>query len=423
MSDGHVSIQDDAGLKLAQHHFELRQSVPLSQRAKPLGWWYHAKKSASLFPGITKAVSAKFLSDHYRARAKQQSTFDTAVNTLTYGGFKLWIGWRAQQVAKRHGLSNQWAANARIIARTRFADPNDLALFRIEQANQLDHYMRRFEYAALNRMFNPANWKRDCLLANKIDFYLYCMIKGLPAPAFHGFWSDGETIVIDPDCGEQVILKPHDGEGGDGVEVLNVPERSRSDADAMARWITAQCQGRKGQWIVQEKMETANELRPIALNALPTMRVTTFINEAGEPEIVTSVLRFPADPNSRVDNIKSGGLMAPIDPETGLLGQGCKGRGLGDYDTHPASDAPITGRVIDCWTDARALVIKAHKSAFSQYSLVGWDIAPTTRSPVIIEGNGKPCAIVAQRASRKGIGETRFGEIMAWHLKQAREAA
>ncbi len=397
-----------------------RRSIAAEERELPLGWWYHAKKRYALFPGIRRATCPTFLQQHYRHIEASQGPLRRLVNAITFAGFHAWLGFRARQTAKRYHMPDGWVQQAKRIGRERFVDPNDLALFRITEPAEMDVFLRRFEVSGLNRRFNPANWTRDCLLANKIDFYLFCLDRGLATPMLHGYFSKGSTTPVSLPDADNVIVKPNDGEGGDGVELVEVPPEARSELDAFARWIEKHCEGRKGEWIIQERLIPSEDLDGIALSALPTMRISSMINEHGEPEIVTSVLRFPSDPDTRVDNIKSGGLMAHIDPQSGVLSRGCRGRGVGEYDRHPFSDAPITGRQIENWDAVRELVLRAHGEHFRQYALVGWDIAPTTKGPMIVEGNGKPCMIVAQRASGKGVGETRYGELIAWHLAERR---
>lgn len=414
-----IHTDDTVGRTIARLLSE-RRAISASERDLPLGWWYHAKKRYPLFPGISRAIGSSFLSGHYRHIEASQGLGRKLVNAITFASFHAWLGFRAKQVAKRYAMPDGWAAQAKRIGRKRFADPNDLALFRITNADELDFFLRRFEHSDINRRYNPVNWTRDCLLANKIDFYLFCLDRGLATPMLHGFFSNGEPNAISLPDAQTVIVKPNDGEGGDGVELVEVPEESCATLDEFSKWIARHCVGRPGEWIVQERLHASDELDGLALSALPTMRVTTMLNETGEPEIVTSVLRFPSDPDTRVDNIKSGGLMAHIEPKSGVLGCGCRGRGVGDFDRHPTTDAPITGRTLQCWDEAVALVTQAHSKHFGQYALIGWDIAPTTKGPMIVEGNGKPCMIVAQRACGKGVGATRYGELIAWHLAERR---
>jgi hypothetical protein len=64
----------------------------------------------------------------------------------------------------------------------------------------------------------------------------------------------------------------------------------------------------------------------------------------------------------------------------------------------------------------KALAIRAHAEAFADYALIGWDVAMTTQGPLLIEGNGKPGVLMPQRAARRGLGQGRYGELLAHHL-------
>lgn len=381
-------------------------------------WWYYAKKKFAPFPGIARAKGPAFLNDHYRQRESEQGLLSRLANLVVWLGFRAWLPFRARSVARKYGFGKAWEMRTRSIARRRFADPNDIALFRIERASAFDHYFRRFETAGISRRINPANWRPDCMLGNKIDFYLHGLLHRLKVPRLYAIVTDGEpTLVSLPEAGE-LVLKPNGGEGGDGVAILPLPADAGTSASAFAGWLREQCRDRPGEWVAQQRLRPHPGLEGLSLSALPTVRITTMLNERGEYEIVTSVLRFPSDPKVSVDNIKAGGLMAPIDSDTGILGEGCKGRGVGDYSHHPVTNAPISGRQLPHWPQVRELVLDAHARAFRRYSIVGWDVAITADGPYLIEGNGKPCMIVAQRAPRKGLGETRYGALIAWHLAE-----
>jgi hypothetical protein len=136
---------------------------------------------------------------------------------------------------------------------------------------------------------------------------------------------------------------------------------------------------------------------------------------------VNAVLRLASDPAAQVDNMKAGGLLAPIDLATGRLGIGCKGYGGDDYAVHPVTGAPIAGFVLPHWDEAKALAVRAHRAAFDDYALIGWDVGLTDRGPILVEGNSKPGVLMPQRAGRQGLGEQRYGALLAFHL--ARTAA
>ena len=69
-------------------------------------------------------------------------------------GFAAWLPSRTRAVARKYGMDAQWERQALAIARERFVDPNDIALFRIERPEELDHYIRRFEDAGFNKIEN-----------------------------------------------------------------------------------------------------------------------------------------------------------------------------------------------------------------------------------------------------------------------------
>jgi hypothetical protein len=321
---------------------------------------------------------------------------------------------RARRVAARYGLGRGWAKQATRIARERFADPNDLALFRIGNGAELGRFMRRFEYAAISKRINPACWRDDCALADKLRFYARAAEHGLPHPPVVAAIRAGRVEVDRVPPAGPLAMKPADGEGGGGFRLL---DWAGGDVAAFSHFLSGQPGLGRGDWVIQLKVAPHPALRDIALSALPTARMTTIRDEAGAPELVTSVLRFPSVEHVFIDNIKAGGLMAPVDPDTGRLGAACRGKQAGEVDRHPVTGAEVAGLQLPDWNSAKELVLRAHREAFPEYSMVGWDIALTPDGPVLIEGNGKPCVVVAQRATGRGIGETRFGALIAHHLK------
>lgn len=382
-------------------------------------WWYYFKKKYALYPGISRFRAGDFLTEYYRHRQSRQSLIGKMANAAVFAGFHIWLPWRAREIAAKYGLPNGWIRQAVAIGRQCIADPNDIALFRIENAEQMRRHLRRFEHAAISKLVNPLNWLPDCRLGNKLTFHNACRAHMLPHPEIYAVARDSGIAVYKVPEDGLLAFKPTGGEGGRGFGLIDF---RGGDSDREARFqalVAARMKGRTGSWMIQRKLDTHPELRAIGLSALLTARISTMLNEQGEPEVVTSVMRLPADGSSLVDNIKSGGLMAPIDLETGLLGPGCVGRGVGEASHHPASGAAIEGLRVPYLQEAVALALRAHADAFPDYTLVGWDVAITGEGPYLLEGNGKPCMIVAQRAPRKGLGETRFGQLVRFHLRRA----
>lgn len=373
---------------------------------------YFLKKAWALYPGVIRPVAATFLQDHYVRRKASRGYARAAADAVTGLLFHAWIPWRAARVQRKFGHDAAWRRRAAAIARAGFADPNDIALFGIERAEQLSLYIRRFEDAALNKRINPLGWRDDCALADKRRFAARCQDAGLPHPETVAILSGTQLRIVADPAGRALIAKPVNGEGGDGFVLLGC----FADREMLVRELPGRFARRNGEWLIQPLIAVHRGLVDIALGALPTVRVVTMLDEAGVPEVVSATFRCAADPAARVDNMKAGGLIAPVALDSGMLGTARRGYGGDDHDVHPVTRAIIAGRLLPDWPAATELVIRAHQQAFGDYVLIGWDVAFSEGGPMLIEGNGKPGVLMPQRAARRGLGESRYGALLAHHL-------
>lgn len=374
-------------------------------------WYYYLKKAWALYPGVIRPVSATALLAHYERRRRRRGAVRVAVDAFTGLAFHLWVPLRARQVQRYYGLDAGWRERAVRVAHAAFADPNDIALFRIEQPDQLATYLRRFENAPLNKQINPPGWTRQCTLADKQRFADRCRRAGLPHAATLAIVDRGRMQVFADPAGRELVAKPADGEGGGGVRMLG-----RVANIAGMRALLPALRRVRGVTLVQARISVHAALRDISLNALSTVRVITMRNEDDIPEVVSATFRCASDPAACVDNLKSGGLIAAVDLDTGRLGVACRGHGGVDYSHHPVNGAGIAGTLLPDWQEAMDLVVRAHDEAFSEYVLIGWDVALTPDGPLLIEGNGKPGVLLSQRAARSGLVQGRYGALLAHHL-------
>jgi hypothetical protein len=161
------------------------------------------------------------------------------------------------------------------------------------------------------------------------------------------------------------------------------------------------------------------EVADLTAGALPTVRVSTCLDEQGEPEVVGAVFRMAIGSNRTVDNLHAGGIAAGVDLETGTLSAasnlGMDAR-LGWLDRHPDTDADIVGRTLPLWEEIKTLATQAHR-AFDDRVIVGWDIGVTDEGPLVVEGNSSPDLDIVQRFGEPAC-VSRLGELLAWHLKQ-----
>jgi hypothetical protein len=167
-------------------------------------------------------------------------------------------------------------------------------------------------------------------------------------------------------------------------------------------------------------MRPHRDLLAITTGALPTVRVVTCLDEAGEPVVVAAVLRTSLGRNRTVDNLHAGGIGALVDIGSGTLGKasnlGSNAR-LGWLSAHPDTGAAIEGRVVPCWNEVKMQAIAAHRH-FSDRVVVGWDIAILEDGPIFIEGNGNPDLDILQRFMRTGLREHRLASLLAYHLRE-----
>ncbi|MEE3218167.1 MAG: sugar-transfer associated ATP-grasp domain-containing protein [Pseudomonadota bacterium] len=378
---------------------------------------YYAKKAFALFPGGADATSAPVFAAHYARRRRNRSLAREALDRVIARAFFAWLPSRTRAVARKYGMDAQWERQALAIARARFVDPNDIALFRIERAEELDHYIRRFEDAGFNKIINQKGWSRACALVDKAAFYRRCAAHDLPHPAVHAVY-DREVHDFRPAHGHPLIAKPTHGEGGRGVALLPHAVSDITDQAAFAQAIAPYVDDRQV-WVLQRALRNHAALTDYAMDALATARLTTMRNETGEPELVSSVLRVPSLRGPVIDNMKAGGLIMPVDLETGRADIACKGYGGGDYHCHPVSCAAFSDLQLPDWKAAVALACRAHSTAFPEYTLIGWDIGFTPDGPMVVEGNAKPGVLMPQRSGRKGLAGQRYGELLAFNLERA----
>lgn len=170
--------------------------------------------------------------------------------------------------------------------------------------------------------------------------------------------------------------------------------------------------------LVQPALANHPAFAAFTSGALSTMRVVTWRSESGGFEVTDAILRMPVSATAAVDNFHAGGIAAPIDIATGLLGPATTlddGPGHSLFDHHPYTGARITGAAVPFWSEVTKLALRAHE-AFDAHVVIGWDIAVLAEGPCLIEGNISPGVGTLQRAANQPLGDRRFGQLLAHHL-------
>jgi hypothetical protein len=266
--------------------------------------------------------------------------------------------------------------------------------------------------------------RRGSPLNDKALFAQYCVANGIRCietiMQVHGRIPDQAL----PD--RNLFVKWNKGRGGRGAErwdriaplTFEGPSGERLEASALLERLAGR--SRKATLIVQPRLTPNHKLADVTTGALPTIRIVTCLDEAGNPEVIGAVFRMAIGGNVTVDNLHAGGIAAAVTLDSGRLSRatnlGTDAR-LGWLSEHPDTGAAIEGRALPLFDEVKRLAVAAHR-AFNDRVVIGWDIAVLDDGPTLVEGNGNPDMDILQRFMRTGLRQHRFGELLAFHLRR-----
>jgi hypothetical protein len=290
-------------------------------------------------------------------------------------------------------------------------------------------YIGGFQAWRLFFAFNPGEYHH--LIERKLDFNAAATAAGLPVPKTLAVVTQDESASplhairseealgkwMDESQLADVVLKPVAGTKGWGV--LSLGSRSASglawrklpgneEIDVPAIWRHCARYFHVGGVLIEPRLRPHPVLAAVMPNVLHTVRVVTHLQP--EPVVIGAALRVGCG-KGPADNLAQGGIMVPVDAETGRCGRGTiLVNDLPQYvDDHPLTGTRMTGMVLPDWDRARELVIAAAQ-AFDVQRSIGWDIALTDEGPFLLEGNWCYDLTVNQLAHRKGILDTPWVE-------------
>lgn len=187
------------------------------------------------------------------------------------------------------------------------------------------------------------------------------------------------------------MSKPYDGLGG--ADVLKIKSEEIPDMEKYYE----DC--KQNRIFLEEVVKQNKELNRLCETSCNTIRIITF-NNHGKAEILWAGLRIGNGVNS-VDNFHAGGMATEIDLETGKLIRPALDKDLNEYTHHPKTHIEIEGFQLPYFKEVKKMVKEAALES-DKILVVGWDVALTDDSPLIIEGNRRPGFDLVQVASRRG---------------------
>ena len=171
-------------------------------------------------------------------------------------------------------------------------------------------------------------------------------------------------------------------------------------------------------YLVQTALDAHPQMVKIAGRAVGSVRIVTAAT-GEKPTLAYAVWRLPGAGAMSDNPARDGALVALLEVATGriLRARSARGADLRWVETHPVSEAPLTGVELPFWEEATRLAQDAH-ALFPDLGLCGTDIAIGPGGPNILGCTGAPLHALYQRASGKGIWNDELAPI--WRAVVAR---
>jgi hypothetical protein len=156
---------------------------------------------------------------------------------------------------------------------------------------------------------------------------------------------------------------------------------------------------------VQAQLGNHPQLRDFT--EVPSM-VLALTSRRDQADPLLVVAAFHVDTRNGPSRNAAGCIMADVDATTGILSSGCavgaRGRST-SFANHPHTGAQIAGRQLPQWHELRLLAQRAYM-VFSAWHCVAWDIAITSKGPMLL--GGRSAWPPASAPGRRGLRSTRW---------------
>jgi len=334
---------------------------------------------------------------------------------------------RRRQVVQLWWLAVRYGLDARAYL--------DYQLYRADRWPQAGAYLGLKEVNRVTQFIKAHHGDRDAdVLYDKRRFDEWCREHELPTVSTVMELEQGR-VTRTGDGGESLppcdlFAKPSDGAGGSGARrwrfeggvYVDDAGRVMAAAEVLAELLVASRgevePGRPRRILVQRRVSNHRALAPLTLGGLCTIRLHTYRWPGAASQLLLAVYKMPVG-HTAVDNFRFGGIVAPVDVETGRLGQALTRSGplLTEIERHPDTGAVIAGYDVPCWQDAVRLVRRAH-DAVPSLATVGWDVAILDDGPVLVEGNTLPNVALSQMPSGRPLGGTPLVACLNAHLRE-----
>ena len=208
---------------------------------------------------------------------------------------------------------------------------------------------------------------------------------------------------------DQLICKPLSSTQGKGIVRIRFSDYENLQAVYDDLW------SRK-KMICEECIVQHPAIAAFNESSVNTIRVLTIVDGLGENRKCHHVYAgFRMGRGELVDNFHAGGIIASVDPATGITCMDAIDLSGNHYPTHPVSGLATLGFQLPNWDKVLEVTEKAalklavridEEGKATGASMVGWDVAITPEGACLVEGNSEPSHSIIQlpyAESRKGM--------------------
>lgn len=260
-------------------------------------------------------------------------------------------------------------------------------------------YHRRIQVNGLERSFTDHKYAFDQIMRhNHAEALpdLYGIVRGgrvFEPPSTAVANSLGEWVLTNFSANEKIVVKPEDGEGGKGIQVVWKKDDALIVNGELTDSATLDQRTSDTVYIITEFIKQAEYSSRIYPHTTNTIRLLSLWNyENDEPYIADAIHRIGTNASRPVDNWDRGGLSVAIDLNDGTLGQATRwprSSAVEWYDTHPDSKQQINGVEIPRWDELKTAV-QEMASELWYMPMAAWDITVTEDGFKMLEANSTP---------------------------------
>jgi hypothetical protein len=331
---------------------------------------------------------------------------------------------------------SQAAEIVRLAAGPGRLDPDEYYQYRLYDDQrftwpQKQQFLGRRMEGGLVPILNESRWLG--LASDKVIAYAFLRGLGFPIPepfaVYHSHRDCGDISVLRTPAALAQFVRMHDQafvakpvNGMWGRDVLAVSEYD-ANADVVVLSSGTRCDvdgfvqrvddlNAEGGMLLQELLTPHPAIRERCGDRICGVRMVTII-DAGGARTVATVWKI-ATGTSMADNYwEPGNLVAAIDPVSGTIA--CPFTGLGreiqPVTHHPDTGQPLAGFTLPDWHAVKDLCLRATAS-IPRLPMQAWDIAITSRGPVLLEVNVNGGMRLPQLCAEAGLLRGEFAEFL-----------